>query len=395
MRSLRSDFSFSAVVAGFVAVLVGYSSSVALIFQAAQAVGATPAHTVSWLWALGLGMGLTSIALSWFYRQPVLTAWSTPGAALIAATSGVTLTQATGAFVVCAVLLLLAGATRAFERLMNRIPLSLAAALLAGVLARFALDAVLAARSAPLLVGVMAAAYLLGRRWWPRYAVPGVLAAGVACALAQRASGAGGTPPPPAVDWAWAMPIWTAPRFDWPVLLGLALPLFVVTMASQNLPGVAAQRASGYDTPVSPPVAVTGAASLLLAPFGGYALNLAAITAAICMGREAHEDPARRYVAAMMAGAFYVVLGLGAGAVVSLLAAFPREGVLAVAGLALLSTIGAALAQAMLDASQREAALLTFVVTLSGLQFAGIGSAFWGVLAGVIAMAVQHWRARR
>ncbi len=396
MRSLRADFSFSAVVAGFVAVLVGYSSSVALIFQAAQAVGATPAHMVSWLWALGLGMGLTSIALSWCYRQPVLTAWSTPGAALIAATSGVTLAQATGAFVVCAVLLLLAGATRAFERLMSRIPLSLAAALLAGVLARFALDAVLAARSAPLLVGVMVVAYLLGRRWWPRYAVPGVLAAGIACALAQRAAGAYGTPPPPpGVEWAWAVPVWTPPQFDWPVLLGLALPLFVVTMVSQNLPGVAAQRASGYDTPVSPPVAVTGAASLLLAPFGGYALNLAAITAAICMGREAHEDPARRYVAAMMAGAFYVVLGLGAGAVVSLLAAFPRELVLAVAGLALLSTIGTALAQAMQDPSQREPALLTFVVTLSGLQFAGIGSAFWGVLAGVIAMAVQHWRARR
>jgi len=395
MRSLRSDFSFSAVVAGFVAVLVGYSSSVALIFQAAQAVGASPAHTVSWLWALGLGMGLTSFALSWWYRQPVLTAWSTPGAALIAATSGITLAQATGAFVVCAVLLLLAGATRAFERLMGRIPLSLAAALLAGVLARFALDAVLAARSAPLLVGVMAAAYLLGRRWWQRYAVPGVLAAGMVCALAQRAAAAGSASPTAGVLWAWATPIWTAPQFEWSVLLGLALPLFVVTMASQNLPGVAAQRASGYDTPVSPPVAVTGAASLLLAPFGGYALNLAAITAAICMGREAHADPARRYVAAMMAGAFYVVLGLGAGAVVSLLAAFPRELVLAVAGLALLSTIGAALAQAMHDTSQREAALLTFIVTLSGLQFAGIGSAFWGVLAGVIAMAVQHWRARR
>lgn len=386
MRSLRRDFSLSTVVAGFVAVLVGYTSSVALVFQAAQAVGATPAHTVSWLWALGLGMGVTSIALSWAYRQPVLTAWSTPGAALIAASSGITLPEAVGAFVVCAALLLLAGVTRAFERVMNRIPLALAAALLAGVLARFALDAALAARDAPALVGVMALAYVLGRRLWPRYAVPGVLATGIAWVAAVGGLHWQG------VQWGWATPLWTTPVFSLSATVGLAVPLFVVTMASQNLPGVAAQRASGYATPVSPPVAATGLASLLLAPFGGYAFNLAAITAAICMGHEAHEDPARRYVAAMVAGVFYVALGLAAGAVVGLLAAFPRELVLAVAGLALLSTIGTGLMQAMKDESQRDAAMLTFIVTLSGLSFGGIGAAFWGVLAGALAMAVQHWR---
>ncbi len=386
MRSLYRDFSLSAVVAGFVAVLVGYTSSVAIVFQASQAVGASPAHTVSWLWALGLGMGVTSIALSWFYRQPVLTAWSTPGAALIAASSGVGLPEAVGAFVVCAALLLLAGATRAFERVMDRIPLTLSAALLAGVLARFALDAALATRDAPALVGAMALAYVLGRRCWPRYAVPGVLAAGIAWAMALGNLHWHG------VVWDWATPLWTAPVFSLSATLGLGLPLFVVTMASQNLPGVAAQRASGYTTPVSPPVAVTGFASLLLAPAGGYAFNLAAITAAICMGREAHDDPARRYVAAIVAGVFYIGLGLAAGAVVALLAVFPRELVLAVAGLALLSTIGAGLSQAMKVESQRDAAMVTFIVTLSGLSFGGIASAFWGVVAGVLAMAVQHWR---
>jgi benzoate membrane transport protein len=388
MASLRSDFSLGAVVAGFVAVLVGYTSSVALVFQAAQAVGATPAHTASWLWALGLGMGATSIALSWRYRQPVLTAWSTPGAALIAASSGIGMAEAVGAFMLCGALLWLAGATRAFERVMDRIPQALAAALLAGVLARFALDAAVAARGASLLLVAMALVFVAGRRWWPRYAVPGVLVAGIAVALLQ------GQVRVPQVESAWAWPLWTTPAFSLHAAVGLALPLFVVTMASQNLPGVAAQRASGYDTPVSAPVAATGAATLLLAPFGGYALNLAAITAAICMGREAHEDPSRRYVAAMMAGAFYIALGCAGGAVVALLAAFPRELVLGVAGLALLSTIGGALLQAMKEDSARDAAMLTFIVTLSGLQFAGIGSAFWGVVAGAAAMAVQHWRAR-
>jgi benzoate membrane transport protein len=253
------DLSPSAVVAGFVAVLVGFTSSVAIVFAAAQALGATAAQTTSWIWALGLGMGLTSIGLSLAYRQPVLTAWSTPGAAL-----------------------------------------------LAGVLARFALDAVGAVPQAPALVLGMTAAYLVGWRGWPRYAVPGVLVVGIAIAAAQ------GRLRLDALEWAWAVPVWTTPVFSASALVGVALPLFVVTMASQNLPGVAAQRASGCDAPVSPVITTTGLATLALAPFGGYALNLAAITAAICMGREAHEDPARRYMAAVAAGVFYVALGLAA-----------------------------------------------------------------------------------
>ncbi|MCU0967082.1 MAG: benzoate/H(+) symporter BenE family transporter [Burkholderiaceae bacterium] len=386
MRRFWHDLSLSAVVAGFVAVLVGFTSSVVIVFAAAQALGATPAQTTSWIWALGLGMGITSIGLSLWYRQPVLTAWSTPGAALIAGTSGVAMPEAIGAFVVCGVLIMLAGATRAFERVMDRIPQAIAAALLAGVLARFGLDAVGAVKTAPLLVCVMAGVFLVGRRAWPRYAVPGVLLAGVAVAAAQRRMDTS------AIVWDMALPVWTSPVFSLSALVGVALPLFVVTMASQNLPGVAAQRAAGYDTPVSPAITATGAASALLAPFGGYAFNLAAITAAICMGREAHEDPARRYVASVAAGVFYIALGGVGGAVVGLLAAFPRELVLAVAGLALLGTIAGGLAAALKDEAHRDAAGLTFLVTLSGVTLAGIGSAFWGVLAGSAALMVQHYR---
>ena len=386
LQPVVRDFSLSSLVAGFVAVLVGFTSSVVIVFAAAQALGATPAQATSWIWALGLGMGLTTIGLSWWYRQPVLTAWSTPGAALIAGTSGVAMGEAIGAFVACGALILLAGATRWFERVMDRIPQAIAAALLAGVLARFGLDAVGAVKTAPLLVSVMAVAFLLGRRLWPRYAVPGVLLAGLALAAGE------GRMQWSRVVWDVALPVWTTPVFTWGAFVSIALPLFVVTMASQNLPGVAAQRAAGYRIPVSAPVAETGAATLLLAPFGGYAFNLAAITAAICMGPEAHADPARRYTASLAAGVFYVAIGLVGGAVIGLLQAFPRELVLAVAGLALLGTIAGGLAAALKEEAHRDAAGLTFLVTLSGVTIAGVGSAFWGVLAGALALVVQQWR---
>ncbi|MBI5255250.1 MAG: benzoate/H(+) symporter BenE family transporter [Burkholderiales bacterium] len=388
-RQFWRDLSPSAVVAGFVAVLVGYTSSIAIVFQAALALGATPAQTASWIWALGLAMGLSCILLSLWYRQPVLTAWSTPGAALLAATQGVALPEATGAFVASALLIVLAGLTRSFERVMDKVPMAVAAALLAGVLARFGLDAVASVRSAPGLVLTMAAAFLLGRRFWPRYAVPGVLLVGMAVAAAQ------GRLAWQTVTLAWAEPVWVTPRFSLAAMVGIGLPLFIVTMASQNLPGVAAQRAAGFRTPVSPVITATGLLTLVLAPFGAYAVNLAAITAAICMGREAHEDPARRYTASVMAGIFYTVLGLAGAAVAAVLAAFPRELVAAVAGLALMGTIAGGLAQALKDEHHRDAAALTFLVTLSGVTVAGIGSAFWGVVAGAVSLAVQNWRPAR
>jgi len=384
---MLKDVSFSAVVAGFIAVLVGFTSSVAIVFQAAQSLGATPEQTTSWMWALGVGTGLTSIGLSLWYRQPVLTAWSTPGAALLASTHGLTLASATGGFIISAVLITLAGASGLFERLMDRVPVAIAAALLAGVLTRFGLDAALAAHGDAWLVGLMALAFVLGRRFWPRYAVPGVLLAGIALAAAfGRISLAG-------VQWGWAKPVFVMPEFSLAAAMSVGLPLFIVTMASQNLPGVAAQRAAGVTAPVSPVIASTGLATLLLAPFGSFGLNLAAITAAICMGAEAHPDPKRRYIAPVSAGVFYLLVGLGGGAVVGLMAAFPHALVVAVAGLALLGTIAGALSSALAVDKHRDAAALTFLVTLSGVNLAGIGAPFWGVVAGAVALGVQHFRA--
>jgi benzoate membrane transport protein len=373
-----------ALVAGAVVVLVGFTSSVALVFQAAQAVGANAAQTASWLWALGLGMAFTSIGFSWRYRQPVLIAWSTPGAALIAASQGVSLPAATGAFLLCGLLIAVAGYSGAFARLMGRIPVGIASALLAGVLARFGLDAVRATPDAPLLVGAMLLTYLWGRRALPRWTVPAVLAVGLIGAVAL------GLVRPLAFEGGWGTaPVLVRPTWDPAVLIGLGLPLFVVTMASQNLPGVAAMRAGGVNVPLSPVIGGTGLATLLLAPFGGYALNLSAITAAIVMSPEAHEDPQRRWLAAVAAGVLYGGVGLLGAAVVGVFAALPKALVLAVAALALLGSIGNGLAAALADARERDAAALTFLVTLSGVTVAGIGAPFWAVLAGGLAFVLR------
>lgn len=385
--SFFTDFSLSAATAGFVAMLVGFTSSVAIVFQAAQSFGATPSETSSWMWALGLGMGLTTLLPSLWWRQPAITAWSTPGAALLAtAGAGYTMADAVGAFLVCAALITLAGVTGWFERVMNRIPVALASALLAGVLARFGIEAFAAARTDLPLVLLMLGCYLVGRRFWPRYAIVGVLAVATGFVAFQ------GRLHTEAVSWSLAHPVFTAPRFSVAATVSLALPLFIVTMASQNLPGVVAIRAAGYAMPVSRLVAITGAATLLLAPFGAFALSLAAITAAICMGREAHEEPARRYVAAVVCGLLYCVIGVFGAAVTGVLTAFPRELVVAIAGFALLGTIANALAVAFRDERHREAALITLLVTLSGVTIAGVGAAFWAVVAGTIALVVQQWR---
>ena len=391
MRLHLYDLSVSAATAGFVAVLVGFTSSVAIVFQAATALGATPAQISSWMWALGLGMGLCSLLPSLWLRQPVMVAWSTPGAAVLATTGvagGFGMAEATGAFIVCAALITLFGVTGWFEKLIDRIPVPIASALLAGVLTRFGLDAFVALKSAFAMVLLMLLAYLVGRRLWARYAVPGVLLVGVAFAAVNGQLHLGG------VQWGLTAPVFTAPEFSWRAAVSLALPLFVVTMASQNLPGVAAIRAAGYDMPLSKIITLTGIATLVLAPFGAFALNLSAITAAICMGREAHPDPDRRYMAAVSCGLLYCIVGLFGAAVTGVLTAFPRELVVAIAGLALLGSIGGGLAVALKDDAHREAALITFLVTLSGVSLAGIGSAFWGVIVGALALFVQQWRPR-
>ncbi len=385
------DLSLSAFTAGFVAVLVGFTSSVAIVFQAALAFKATPELISSWMWALGLGMGLCSLVPSLILRKPVMVAWSTPGAAVLATAGlagGFSMAEAVGAFMACAALITLFGITGWFERVMNRIPMAIASALLAGVLARFGLQAFAAANTALPLVLLMLACYLAGKRFLPRYAV--VLTLAVAIIYVALKGQLAWT----AITFDFARPVFTRPVFTLSALVSLAVPLFVVTMASQNLPGVAAIKAANYDMPISKIITLTGIATLALAPFGAFALNLSAITAAICMGREAHPDPDKRYTAAVSCGAIYVVIGIFGAAVTGLLTAFPSELVVAIAGLALLGTIGSALAGALRDEPHREAALITFLVTLSGVVIAGVGSAFWGVVAGTIALFVQQYRRR-
>ncbi|HYR24970.1 MAG TPA: benzoate/H(+) symporter BenE family transporter [Aquabacterium sp.] len=383
------DSNLSAVSSGFVATLVGFTSTIALIFHAARSLGANPDQVTSWVLALGLGMGLATLGLSLWTRIPILITWSTPGAAVIAsAASGVSLGEATGAFIVCGLLMWLCGVTGWFERVMNRIPYALASALLAGILAKFALLAFAAATPQPLLVVGMLLTYLVGKRWWPRYAVLGVLIAGAVLAWQQ------GQLDTSQLSGSLARPVWVTPQWSWQAVIGMGLPLFIVTMASQAVPGVSAIRVSGYQPPVSPLMSWSGIVTVLAAPFGGYTFNLAAITAAIVLNPHAHPEPDKRYTAAIMAGLFYIVMGLLGGAVAGILAAFPSALVMGVAGLALLGTIGTGLATSLRDDRYREPALITFLVTLSGVTLMGIGSAFWGLVAGALALFVEHFRLR-
>ncbi|MCL6420131.1 benzoate/H(+) symporter BenE family transporter [Aestuariirhabdus haliotis] len=370
----------SRLSAGFVAVLVGYTSSAAIIFQAADAAGATPEQIGSWLWALGIGMGLTSIGFSFYYRHPVLTAWSTPGAALlVTALSGVSLAEAIGVFLFSSALITLCGLTGWFDKLMGWIPQSLASAMLAGVLLAFGLKLFSALEQQAVLVSVMLASYLLGKIYWSRYVIPIALMAG--CVLAA----ASGLVEFDSIRLDIAVPVLTRPEFSMAALVGVGIPLFIVTMASQNVPGMATLRANGYRTPASPLMTWTGITGLLMAPLGGFAYNLAAITAAICMGKDADPDPNKRYQASMWAGGFYLLTGIFGATVVGLFNAFPNELVMAIAGLALLATIGSSLSTALQGESKREAALITFLITASGVSLFGIGSAFWGLVIGGLA----------
>ena len=386
MDALR-DLSLTNVTAGFIAVLVGFSSSAVIVFHAAETAGASPAEISSWLGALGLGMGLTTIGLSLRYKAPVLTAWSTPGAALLVTSlSGVSLAEAVGAFLFSAVLITLFGSTGWFERVMDRIPMSIASAMLAGVLFQFGVDVFVSMKSEFLLVISMFLAYLVGKRVCPRYVIVIVLVLGVGLAWVQ------GLLEVDTIQIAATVPVFIQPSFTFTTMLGVGIPLFVVTMASQNIPGIAVIKASGYSPPISPIITWTGLTTLVLAPFGGFTFNLAAITAAICMGREADEDPNRRYMAAVSAGVFYLTLGVLGATVTALFAAFPTELVLTIAGLALLATIASSLNVAMKTEGQRESALITFLVTASGVSLFGIGAAFWGLIGGVLAMYVLNWR---
>jgi benzoate membrane transport protein len=379
------DWSLSAVVAGFVAVLVGFASSVAIVFQAAAAAGADNAVMASWLLALGIGMAATCIGLSWYYKAPVITAWSTPGAALLATSlQGLTLAEATGVFIFTALLGLVIGLSGMFERLTRLIPLPLASAMLAGILLQFGFAIFSSLHQQLLLVGAMCLTYLLTKALLPRYAILAVLVCGLLLVWF------GGELDLSAVHLTLATPVWVMPEFSLSALIGVGLPLLLVTMASQNIPGVAVLRTSGYQTPVSPLISSTALSTLLLAPLGAFSINLAAITAAICTGTEAHPDSSKRYIAGIAAGIFYLLFGLAGATVVALFAAFPTEMVAALAGLALLGTIAANLQSCTADAEYREAAVITLLVTASGASLFGIASAFWGLVAGALTVFIQR-----
>ncbi|WP_454253021.1 benzoate/H(+) symporter BenE family transporter [Pseudomonas sp. Marseille-Q7302] len=375
-----ADSSPAAVVAGFVAMLVGYTSSLVLMFQAGQNAGLSSGQISSWIWALSIGMAVTTIGLSLKYRTPIVIAWSTPGAALLVTSlPSVPYSDAIGAFVICAVLLALCGLTGSVDRLLRRVPPALAAALLAGILFRIGIEICTAVQHQTALVLGMALAYLVAKRLWPRYCVLVALMVGLMLAAGLGLLDFQG------LRLELAVPVWTVPTFSLAATIGIAIPLFVVAMASQNMPGIAVLRTDGYDVPASPLIATTGIASLLLAPFGSHGINLAAISAAICTGPQAHEDASKRYTAAVWCGLFYGMAGLFGATLAALFASLPGELVISVAALALLGSIMNGLHGALADPGQREPALITFLVTASGLTLAGIGSAFWGLVAGLLA----------
>jgi len=388
-RSFWRDLSLPALAAGFIATLVGFTSSAIIVLQAAASLGATPAQTTSWILSLGVGMGVTCIVLSLRYRVPILTAWSTPGAAMMATgATGTAMSDAIGAFISVGLLVVLAAATGAFERLMSRIPRSFAAAMLAGVLLRFGMDVFVALQHQAALVLAMCAVYLVGRRLGSRYVVIATLMTGLAVAYGSDLIRLENIRLQPSEL------VFTMPTFSWQVLLGLGLPLFIVTMTSQNVPGVAALHAHGYRPPLSPVIGLIGAVNVVLAPFGCFALNLAAVTATLCMGENVDRDSSRRYTASVCAGVFYLVMGAFAATIVAAFAALPRELVVAIAGLALLGTLGGSLVAAVTDDRQREPAIVIFLIAASGINPGGIGAPFWALIGGLTVMAVLHWKPR-
>ncbi|MBM6605053.1 benzoate/H(+) symporter BenE family transporter [Enterobacteriaceae bacterium RIT814] len=377
------SLTFPTVLSGFVAVLVGYASSAAIIWQAAAAAGATPTLIAGWMTALGMGMGISTLLLSWCYKAPVLTAWSTPGAALLATSlQGVTLAETIGIFIFANALILLCGVTGLFARLMKIIPHSLAAAMLAGVLLRFGLQAFSNMDGHLVLCGSMLLTWLAAKALAPRYAIVATLLVGAAVA------GLNGDIVTEKLTLTLVMPQFIAPSFTLTTLISIGIPFFLVTMASQNAPGFATLKASGYPVAVSPLIIATGGLALLLAPLGVYSICIAAITAAICQSPDAHPDPDKRWLAAAAAGVFYLLAGVFGGSITGVMAALPLSWIQTLAGLALLGTISGSLYQALHNERERDAAIVTFLLTASGVTLGGIGSAFWGLVAGGVCYLV-------
>lgn len=373
----------STVVAGFLTVLVGLTSSVALIFQAAQSLGAGEELIASWMWALGLGMGVSSFGLSWWYKVPVVIAWSTPGAALlITALSGYSTAEAIGAFMVSSLLITLSGITGLFARFMDKIPQTIGAAMLSGILVNFGMRVFTSMAIDLTLPLVLFFSYLFLKHFFPKLSIMVILVLGIVISELQ------GNLALSEVTLAMAIPVFVFPDFNLSAMISVALPLFVVTMTSQNLPGVTVLQTAGYQAPTSASLTVTGGTGLLLAPFGCYAINLAAITATICMTHDVHPDKTKRYIAGMWAGFFYCLVGVFGATVASVLGAFPQVFVATLAGLALFGTISNGLSLALSEKQTREPAVISFLTTASGVTLWGIGSAFWGIVFGLIALLV-------
>ena len=380
-------FSFSNLAAGFIAVLVGFTSSAVLVFQAATSAGASPAEISSWLFALGMSMATTCIGLSLYYRIPILTGWSTPGAALLATSlAGISMPEAIGAFIFAAAMTFFAGITGLFERVINHIPKSLTSAMLAGILIHFGLNIFISMQDQFVLISAMLITYLIGKRAFPRYVILLVLLVGILVAQIE------GLFHLDHFQISLSSPIFIMPKFTPSILISIGIPLFLVTMTSQNIPGVAVLNASGYKPPISSLISCIGLVNCLLAPFGSYSISLAALTAAVCTSKEADENPENRYKSTIFAGICWFMIGLFGATIVTLFFAFPKELILAIAGLALLSTIGNSLKTALEEDNQREPALITILISASGISLFGVGAAFWGLFAGILSSFILNWQ---
>ena len=382
---MNKDISLSAISAGLIAVIISYAGPLLIVFQAAKAAQLDSALLSSWIWAISIGSGVTGILLSLRYRTPVITAWSTPGAALLVASlPGVSYPEAVGAFMFSALVIALLGWSGLFEKIMQHIPKPIAAAMLAGILFRFGIGVFTSLQHQSALVIAMFIAYLFFKRITPRYAILSVLLVGIglAAATGQIAFGS--------VHASLALPVWTWPQFSAGTIISVGIPLCVVTMSGQYVPGLAVLRSAGYQVPAKPLVTLTGLGSILLAPFGSHGFNLAAITAAICTGREAHEDASKRYIAGVACGGFYLLVGAFGATLAALFSALPKELIATIAGLALFGAIMNGLTAAMADDSQRESALITFLLTASNVTLLGLGAAFWGLAVGMLANLVLN-----
>ncbi|MGF1851665.1 benzoate/H(+) symporter BenE family transporter [Vibrio satsumensis] len=384
-----TKLKFSHVSTGFIAVFIGYASAAAIIFQAATSAGATEEQVASWFWALGIGMGVTTILLSFHYKKPVVTAWSTPGAALlIMSLEGLTMNQAVAVFLFSSMLITLVGLAGIFEKVLKQIPTSIASAMLAGILLQFGLGLFTSLMEEAQVVAVMLAVFILAKARLGNLLIPSIfIIALVMCVGFGKLDVS-------QVTMGLTTPVFITPDFEFFSLFSVGIPLFIVTMASQNLPGFAVLKANEYQVDSSKIITTTGVTGLIFAPFGGFAYNLAAITGAICMGPNADSNPNTRYMAGISMGVFYLLAGVMGMSFVSLFSAVPSEIVIAVAGLAVMPTLMNCLAVSMADSHYREPALLTFLFTASGTNLLGIGSAFWGLCIGLFCCWLHNYKAK-